>query len=300
MRKESKILVLAILTVLLFSCKGNQQNVVSYENQAIDLPGVANARQLGGYRIGNKTIKKDILLRSGNLAAASDEAVQTLERQYSLCRVFDFRSRIEQGAAPDREVPGASEILLPCLDKQIAQLAKSGSYTKGATAEDLAAKVLEGASNPAIRRMALGMYPTIVSDTIVQKNYAAFLDSLAVLPEGRAALWHCAQGKDRCGWATAFLLAALGADRQLIVDDFALSNNGYQALIDKTIAAARKKGYGQEEFNVIYGAIGVSVESFESTLDMIIAQYGCLDNYLEQALDCDPQQREALRNKFLE
>ncbi|MER2057105.1 MAG: tyrosine-protein phosphatase, partial [Clostridia bacterium] len=42
--------------------------------QGIDLPGVRNARELGGYRIGEMTIKKRILLRSGSLTGATEEA----------------------------------------------------------------------------------------------------------------------------------------------------------------------------------------------------------------------------------
>ena len=54
---------------------------------------------------------------------------------------------------------------------------------------------------------------TIVSDTTSQRRYGEFLHG--VLDAEGGALWHCSQGKDRCGWGSAFVLAALGASHEL-------------------------------------------------------------------------------------
>lgn len=65
---------------------------------------MSNARQLGGYVIGDKTVRKDVLLRSGALSEASDEALAALHDKYRLALVVDFRSSMERGAEPDRDV----------------------------------------------------------------------------------------------------------------------------------------------------------------------------------------------------
>ncbi len=44
-------------------------------NNEILLPGVSNARELGGYPVGDKYIKKGVLIRSGSLSEALPEAV---------------------------------------------------------------------------------------------------------------------------------------------------------------------------------------------------------------------------------
>ena len=49
--------------------------------------------------------------------------------------------------------------------------------------------------------------------TTSKRRYGEFLHS--VLDAEGGALWHCSQGKDRCGWGSAFVLAALGASREL-------------------------------------------------------------------------------------
>lgn len=61
----------------LASCENVREN-------DIDLPGVPNARQLGGYVIGDKKVRADVLLRSGSLAKASDEAIEALRDRYKL------------------------------------------------------------------------------------------------------------------------------------------------------------------------------------------------------------------------
>ena len=49
--------------------------------------------------------------------------------------------------------------------------------------------------------------------TTSQRRYGEFLHG--VLDAEGGALWHCSQGKDRCGWGSAFVLAALGASHEL-------------------------------------------------------------------------------------
>ena len=39
-----------------------------------------------------------------------------------------------------------------------------------------------------------------------------------------AVLWHCSEGKDRCGLTTAMVLEALGVDRQTIMEDYLKTN----------------------------------------------------------------------------
>lgn len=296
-----------LCTVLsLVSCSSGESDTqaqeVTLEKQKISLGGVANARQLGGYAIGGKTIRKDILLRSGNLSKATDGAVDTLCNIYHLKYIFDFRTSLERMPNPDRDVDGAENLWLPCMEKLMQSIAASGALKTKPSGDvgEMANTMLELVSAPAAVKLAQDMYPNIVFDADAQKSYSAFLDSLAVLPEGHAAIWHCSQGKDRCGWGTALLLAALGADRELIVADFALSNSSYQALIDHVVESAHQRNYTQDQINAVYALIGVSVENFQKTYDQILARYGSIDEYLSEALCCDEEQREILRRKFLE
>ena len=39
-----------------------------------------------------------------------------------------------------------------------------------------------------------------------------------------AVLWHCSEGKDRCGMTAALVLEALGVDREIILEDYLKTN----------------------------------------------------------------------------
>ncbi len=268
--------------------------------QSLPLTGVQNARQLGGIAIGDKHVRDNMLLRTANLSAASDEDLAVLHDTYRVAQVFDFRSTLEYESLPDRVIDDCEYIWLPCLDKAVKEF---GPGTDGTaprpTVSRIGEAILQYLDAPQVKQMADSLYPMIVFDRAVQQHYATFLRTLAALPEGRAALWHCTQGKDRAGCASAFVLAALGADRQTIVEDFARSNIAYQPLIDRLIAKADEKGCDEEQKNIIYALVGVSVISFERTLDAIDDRYGSLDNYLTEALGCDAALREKLRSIFL-
>lgn len=268
----------------------------------LKLTGVSNARQLGGYLIGDKHVKPDALLRTANLSTATEEDIELLEQTYKVALVFDFRSSYERSLSPDRELLDCENIWLPCLEKSVKGMDSrpQADPAKKHSTEAMGAMILENLSQPMMKQLAEGMYQMIAFDEEVQAHYATFLQRLATLPEGRSALWHCSQGKDRAGCASAFLLAALGADRKLIVEDFARSNDSYRELVTKLVAAAKEKGHTDEEIEVIYALVGVSVPYFEQMLDMIDQRYGSIDNYLTTALKCDANLREKLRKRFLE
>jgi len=77
------------------------------ENQAIDLPGVPNARELGGYRtIYGTQVKKGVLIRTGMLSGATDEAIRKLTKEIRPYRVVDLRTSFEARKNPDPKLRG--------------------------------------------------------------------------------------------------------------------------------------------------------------------------------------------------
>lgn len=296
-----KIFIILSAAMMLAACKTGTETGLSerYAQQAVELPGISNARQLGGYAIGDNKIRMDVLIRSGNLSKATDEAIATLHDKYKLAMVVDFRTSMERDNAPDRIVDGAQNVWLPVLEKVIVQEGKNSVMMALHLNKDNPSYVMELLQQPDIQKALGGSYDTIVFDEDYHQSYAAFLDSLVALPEGRAALWHCTHGKDRCGWGTAFVLAALGADRSLIVDDFAMSNFSYADDIEELASIAREQGREDELIEYILLLRGVSATYFEKTLDAIDARYGSIDNYLEEALDLTPEEKQTLRDKFL-
>jgi protein-tyrosine phosphatase len=245
-----------------------------------------------------RSIRHGALVRSGDLSQASDRDVAVLKDRFALSDVFDFRFEAERSSKPDREIEGVANTWLSTLPQTFLASFTAGRADSTTTqSTDLLESLTQYSFHPKAQEMAARLYPAIVSDTTSQQLYGVFLRG--VLNAKGGALWHCSQGKDRCGWGSAFVLAALGASRETIVEDFALSNISYAQIVDVISAKILEQGGGEAELSFIRSMVGVSVENFESTLDSIDAQYGSLQNYLEQALGFTAAEQEHMKQKYL-
>lgn len=270
------------------------------KERVLHFDGIENARELGGLVMQDgRTIRTGKLVRSGELSNASDADVSLLKSRFDLSDVYDFRFERERSSKPDREIDGVTNTWLSTLPQAFVDAFSSGrADTAVVQSAGLLETVASYAFNPKAQELADRLYPAIVMDPTSQKRYGEFLQG--VLDAEGGVLWHCSQGKDRCGLGSAFVLAALGADRKTIVEDFSLSNVSYAPAVEALSARITQMGGGEKELAFIRAMVGVSVENFESTLDLIDARYGSLNAYLEKALGFSAEEQAALQSKFLE
>ena len=271
----------------------------SPKDRNLSFDGIQNARELGGLVMQDgRTVRWGKLVRSGELSKASDADVALLKSRFALSDVFDFRYEAERNNAPDREMEGVSNTWLSTLPEAfVAAFASGRADTTVVQSANQLDAIASYAFNPKAQEWAQQLYPAIVMDTTSQRRYGEFLRG--VLQSEGGALWHCSQGKDRCGWGSAFVLAALGASRETIVEDFALSNVSYAPVVEAVSARIVEKGGGEAELAFVRSIIGVSVENFENMLDEIDARYGSLQAFLEKALGFTAEEQEKLRQKYL-
>ena len=288
--KQSFIL---LIVMMLFSAQvANSQRAIAYEE-------IENARDMGSLVMKDgKVIRTGMLVRSGNLSKATDSDVALLKEKYHLTDVFDFRFEAEANAAPDRIIDGVSYTHLSTLPQAFIQgFSSSRADTTNMDTRDMLAVLMKYAFDPKAQTMARQLYPAIVTDSTAQLYYGEFLRG--VLNAKGGALWHCSQGKDRAGWASAFLLAALGASRETIVEDFDLSNQSYANKVEALSARVRDKEGGDEAVAFIRAMVGVSRENFEATLDLIDQKNGSLAAYIENQLGFSKEEQQQLRLKYL-
>lgn len=285
-----------LLPMMLFaactSAPDAQDRILSFE-------GIENARELGGLKMQDgRTVVSGKLVRSGELSKATDADVAILKDRFGLTNVYDFRFERERSGKPDREIEGVENTWLSTLPQAfLAAFASGRADSTTVQSANLMDALAKYAFVPQAQEMAAKLYPAIVMDTTSQKRYGAFLRG--VLKADGGALWHCSQGKDRCGWGSAFVLASLGASRETIVEDFAQSNVSYAPLVEAMSAKVIENGGGEAELGFIRAMVGVNVENFESTLDLIDAQYGSLQAYLEKALGFTAEEQEQMKRKYL-
>ena len=279
--------------MMLISCKSNvnsEMQELSLANQLIGLESVQNARQLGGYIIGNKKVKDNLLIRTAKLSEMSEADSTLLCDKYNVQHIFDFRGADEAVADPD-VIPGNAGYSSLAISFSSGE---SQSGIKLDSQSEIIKMLLEYAEHPSVQAMCTNMYDMIFLEESSQEVYRRFFAELVALdPEEGAVLWHCTQGKDRAGSASAMLLAALGADRNLIMADYILSKDYYEPVVSRIPVQT------EAQKTVINSLIGANPAIFEATLDKIDAKYGSFSNYLTECIGVTPQMMQTLREKYL-
>ncbi|MBO7397251.1 MAG: tyrosine-protein phosphatase [Bacteroidales bacterium] len=262
-----------------------------------DFDKIINFRDLGGLPVGKKTVRPMRLLRSAHLSDASPSDISRLQNEYRLRKIFDFRTYPEAESAPDKVIPGAEHILLPTLDEEEER--RSGEAVPAQTWLNLPKHIVQLSFTALFQKKARELYPSLVLSEYSQLQYAAFLNMILETPDG-AVIWHCSQGKDRTGIGAAFVLSALGADRETIIADFDLSNRQYAPIVNELCAQVQAQGGGEDEMDVVRAFMGVSTRNFRAALAMIDERWGSMDTYLEQCLGINAQDRMLLQSRYLQ
>ena len=229
---------------------------------------IGNMRDLGGLRTADgRTIKPQMLIRSAHLAQAEEK-----DTEY-IAEVIDLRTPAERRESPDR-TNGCEYTPLPVFEEINAGISHE-EETKDRGIPNMA--VLYG--------MLIDRYPEAFRKIllrIMQHDYSK-----------GPVLWHCTEGKDRCGITTALVLEMLGVDRETIMEDYLKTN-----LVNIPKAAGIRdrlaESHGREFAESVYRAVIAD----ESYLRSAWAAMG--DDYITGKLGIDRQAIEAFRDKILE
>ncbi|MBP0975243.1 MAG: tyrosine-protein phosphatase, partial [Oscillospiraceae bacterium] len=220
---------------------------LDYAKQALtDLSGVTNARTLSGYiNSEGRTIKENVLFRTANLSHITDRAMTLLTEKYHVTDIMDFRYERELNAnTVDREVPGTEyhNITMTATEEAANEIFSQNP--------ELFAKFQElqrNAGKPGGRQALtffqaeIGFFDTerairyYESDTAAAK-YREVFDLFLNKQEGDAILFHCAGGKDRTGMVSMLMLAALDFDKDIMMQDYMMSNIANAAKIEEITA----------------------------------------------------------------
>ena len=266
--------------------------------QGVMLPGIRNARELGGYRIGDRIVRPGVLLRTAALNNASSETLIQMQKTYHLQTVIDFRMSVETEHLPDPVIPETVYLHLPVMELH---------EMRGADPELMARY-----SDPKTDRMQLfdAIYASgAVNSDLYQdfllsprgiEAYRAFFQALLELEPGRAVLWHCTDGKDRTGCAAMLVLSALGASRETVMEDYMLTNTYNKAMLDAVSEKVTPFHWPQEKRDILLFLTGGVIESFlTSAMDALTEKYGSIHQYLSCELGVGEEERLLLTEKYL-
>lgn len=242
-------------------------------SRSLQLSGASNFRDLGGYtgRDG-RTLRWRRLFRSDHLAALTQDDIVELSR-HGLARVCDFRGEAER-APLLCAMPGLSVHFLP-IEPTVVQ-----------GMNDLLAAGHQLTAHDTVRLME-HTYRAFVHD-----NATAYAEFFRLLLEGDVPLvFHCTAGKDRTGFAAALILLSLGVSRQVVMQDYLLTNDFFR------MPHSPNSRLPQEVLQVLWR---VQEGFLDAALHAVDTGYGGVKQYMEQALGIGPKEQDRLAALYLQ
>ncbi|WP_245861044.1 tyrosine-protein phosphatase [Microbacterium aurantiacum] len=230
-----------------------------------EIDGVTGFRDVGGIPADGGVIRTGRLFRSGHLAGLGAQGADAVRARVR--RIVDLRAD-DEVAADATPLTGVEITRLP-LYLGSARSFFLEDYSLG----EIYAHLLSGGSN-------------------------RLVDAVRIIAEGEPTLVHCTAGKDRTGVTIALALAAVGADREAVVADYASTGDLIPAEHRKATSERLAKKYPQSSHAWML-ATESPAEVMRETLANLDAEWGSAAGYLI-AHGLSTQELSALRSALVE
>lgn len=258
-------------------------------DRIVELEGARNFRDFGGYPTDDDTrVRRGVLFRSNRLSQLTAGDIGTLE-QTGIRTIFDLRAPREREADPTAW-----------------------------TSPHLGIHTWPPGHKRRLVDMALD-YPQDANgaETLMLDFYAelprtlghAFSDIILRIADGQTpCVIHCSAGKDRTGMAAALVLSVLGVPRDLVLDDYAMTDrivaseeDMARSLFIGRDGGARAKNAMRAQFPPEAIAVMRSARPafLASAFAGIDRDFGSLDAFFT-AVGVNDGARQALRARLLE
>ena len=216
----------------------------------ITLDGLQNFRDLGGLPLAaGGSVRSDVLYRSEGLIGLTDTGVADLSAS-PIGVIVDFRTPMEQAAAPDRlPADRALEVVeLSVLEGALTGAAGAAARADGPIDTGAAKQIL--ATLPRLSELYVQMLEHGATSFAEASRRVATAgvneaprDAASVDGNASAVLIHCTAGKDRTGVAVALVLDAVGVDRDAVIADYAVSERNLAGpWADRMLAGIEQMG----------------------------------------------------------
>lgn len=258
----------------------------------ISLQKPKNTREFGGYpTVDGRSVRHNMLIRSGQLSKATDRDIETLKTRYKLKTVIDLRIDAEIKEKPDNLTPDINYIRVPLLDK---------AYL-GITRDEYSLQSWFNLFADESRRpedIFFDMYEMLVfgerTRSLIPEIFSIFSG------DNEAVLWHCSAGKDRVGIVSMLILLALGVREDVIIDDFLATNRFSAGEIIKTRLFAPLVIKNKWHRRCLAILMGVKREYMDRLLSRIHSDYSDIFDFFEKVYSIDKETILKLREKYLQ
>ena len=247
---------------------------------------IRNFRDLGGYPAEDgRIVRWGALYRSGHLGKMTRKDRKKFEAM-QIDTVIDLRSEYERNHRPNR-LPGnnSPEVLeLSILDEANALMNKE-------IRSRISARKYDELDSAALMRNAYRQFAVEFLAEFRQVVHTV------LQAKGKPVLWHCSAGKDRTGFAAAILLRLLGVSKEIVMEDYLLSNRHVDLRKGQMILLRLLKGQGAVD--LVRPLLTVRADWLEASFQAVMDQWGTFEQYAAEGLDLSAGDIEQLKGYLL-
>lgn len=285
------VFLILLAGIVISSCSKDDDNEPRPEpGQSLGIGSITNLRDLGGYNTANgATVARGLVYRSNQLSNISESDMLLLAK-LNLKTVFDLRKAAERSQYPDELPVGVNNVWLNVL----ADVPPSGSASLTTLLADPPQANIE-LGDGKVEKIFTDAYRQGITLPSALNGYRELFLSLGDINRV-PALFHCATGKDRTGWAAAALLTLLGVPKDLVMKDYMRSNDYILPMYDAFIHQFEAAG-GLP--SIPLAIFGVKEEYLNAAFDEMQKNYGNIEHYFSEGLGITDIQQAALRDLYL-
>jgi protein-tyrosine phosphatase len=263
-----------------------RQQMATPADRRITLEGASNFRDFGGYDAGGGRIRTGALYRSGALSRLTPADIATLNG-LGLGAIVDLRTPGERTAAPTPGALTAAEAMFP-LSIGTGEGVNAVPRPALLTVADATAEQAVAAIKDSYRRFVIEYGPT----------FASLFDVL-LGGAGVPTVIHCTAGKDRTGISAALILLALGVERDVIIDDYAMTTRYLDLAWRERILTAMLGDVSTVNHAVADVMFAAHPDYMHAAFAAMDERFGSAERYLRDILRLDRQRIGRLQAVFM-
>lgn len=216
----------------------------------IKLQGVRNIRDFSEYGFPGQ-------IRSAHLHDMTERDAEVLSKQYYLKTVIDLRTTIERKERPDYVMEGVEYLHIPLFDEsRIGISHEKSTLDMGKMLPDMP-----------------GLYRNIVTDDFSKAQIKEVMRIVNDTGREGSVLWHCTEGKDRCGIISAWFLLSKGIDKDAVMLDYLKTNETAEKRAEYYYNMALEKSGDRVVAEKVREAFLAKREYMDAVIDLLALQF---------------------------